>query len=86
MLYIQNRNAADFISQHPQAVETIVNNHYVDDFVCSFKSQQEAKDVSEDIIKIHAQARFELRGFVFNVAEVQAYLNKKPFSNANAVN
>ena len=74
--FIKNINAERYNNQYPQAVDAIIRRHYVDDFVCSFKDDEEAIIASNDVLNIHANAGFELRGFVSNSAKVQNALNK----------
>lgn len=64
--YIKNLNAENFRTKYPRAVEGIINRHYVDDYVDSFDSVDEAIDVTLQIKDIHISANFELRRFVSN--------------------
>lgn len=43
--------------------KSIIENHYVDDFVDSFDSEDEFIEVSKSIIKIQMHGEFELRNF-----------------------
>jgi hypothetical protein len=60
--WVKNFNAKRFSERFPRAVESIVHRHYVDDLVDSFEDDKEAINVAKQIIYIHSQAGFELRG------------------------
>ncbi|GBP28307.1 hypothetical protein EVAR_11767_1 [Eumeta japonica] len=71
----QNRNASEFELEYPEACKAIRLDHYVDDFLKSFNSIEEAKRVSKQVYEIHRKAAFELRGWASNEIEV---LNEMP--------
>lgn len=73
--FIKNLNAAELHTEFPKAVDAIWNKHYVDDFVCSFDSTQEAINVTRNVVEIHREGGFDLRGFVSNDHEVLQNLN-----------
>ncbi|XP_036347651.1 uncharacterized protein LOC118757028 [Rhagoletis pomonella] len=53
-----------------RAVKAIVDFHYVDDFVDSFSTVEEAIAVSQQVRSIHLNAGFELRNFTSNSPKV----------------
>lgn len=65
-LYVKNRNASDFIEEYPAAARAIRKSHYMDDYIASFATEQEAKEISRSVDYVHRQAGFELRGWVSN--------------------
>ncbi|XP_048483483.1 uncharacterized protein LOC125489924 [Plutella xylostella] len=69
-LFIKNRNARDFADTHPEAVRAIEKNHYMDDYLQSFTSVEEAQHVTKTVDEIHRQAGFELRGWASNERRV----------------
>lgn len=73
--YIKNLNAASFRDVYPEAVSAILDNHYVDDYVCSFDSEETAERVSMEVTNIHSQGGFTLRNFVCNSKALQIKLN-----------
>lgn len=83
--HVKNTNALRFIETHPEAVSSIVDHHYVDDFVDSFPNVEHAKRVSSDVKMIHQEAGFELRGFISNSAEVADFLNDSPTEESKRV-
>lgn len=68
--FIKIRNAEEFSSQYPRAVEAILKSHYVDDMLDSVDTEEEAIQLIEDVRAIHKAAGFEIRNFVSNSVEV----------------
>ncbi|XP_075990336.1 uncharacterized protein LOC142985987 [Anticarsia gemmatalis] len=65
-LYIKNKNAEEHRETYPQAAKEIIRNHYMDDFITSFPTKEEAVRVSKEVDKIHKKAGFVLRGWTSN--------------------
>ena len=84
--YVKTFNAEKFRSQFPEAVDVIVNKHYVDDLVSSFNSYEDALAICQNVIAIHAAAGFEIRGFVSNSKPLESILNKTDSADVNNVN
>ena len=70
--YVKDTNALRFRDRFPRAVSSILNHHYVDDFVDSFESTAKAIEVAQQVREIHAAAGYELRNFTSSSAEVIA--------------
>ncbi|XP_062538071.1 uncharacterized protein LOC134206385 [Armigeres subalbatus] len=68
--YIKNKNAAEFTHLFPRAVEAIMENHYVDDYLDSFESEEEAVRVSVEVRSIHQKGGFQLRNWLSNSTAV----------------
>ncbi|XP_062711694.1 uncharacterized protein LOC134289606 [Aedes albopictus] len=68
--FVKNTNAQSFASQFPRAAEAIVNAHYVDDYLDSVDTIDEAVKLVKDIKFVHAQGGFDIRNFLSNSAEV----------------
>ncbi|XP_053690825.1 uncharacterized protein LOC128739367 [Sabethes cyaneus] len=68
--FVKNKNAEEFATQFPRAVEAIVRNHYVDDFLDSFEDDKQAARVSNETRFIHHQGGFQLRNWLSNSADV----------------
>ncbi|XP_055590680.1 uncharacterized protein LOC129742764 [Uranotaenia lowii] len=75
--YVKNTNALQFRDEAPRAVAEIVDGHYVDDFVSSFPTIQEAQQISAKVKEIHQKGGFELRNFCSNSPELLTYLNEQ---------
>ncbi|XP_055584735.1 uncharacterized protein LOC129737599 [Uranotaenia lowii] len=84
--FVKNSNAKRFTEKYPAAVENILNAHYVDDYVISFKTPQEAKLVSEQVRTIHKSGGFELRNFCSNNTEVLQHLGEQQLENVKEFN
>lgn len=78
--HVKNLNAAEFEKELPTAADAIRNNHYVDDFVCSFDTTEEAIRVTRAVVDIHRRGGFVLRGFVSNDNNVIEGLGTEPIS------
>ncbi|XP_055633462.1 uncharacterized protein LOC129773832 [Toxorhynchites rutilus septentrionalis] len=74
--YVKNRNAADFSDKYPRAVEGIIENHYVDDYLDSFGTVAEAVQISEQVRVIHSKGGFLLRNWQSNSATVKQQLGE----------
>lgn len=83
--YVKNLNAEIYKDTHPKAYKAIVDSHYVDDYVDSFDDVNEAINVTKDIINIHRQAGFELRGFVSNSKDFLEGINGIEFVDNDLV-
>ncbi|XP_062537863.1 uncharacterized protein LOC134206188 [Armigeres subalbatus] len=75
--YVKNRNAEEFVARFPRAVEGILRNHYVDDYLDSFSSWEEVERISHDVRTIHQNGGFHLRNWLSNSAEVLHGLNEE---------
>ncbi|XP_053691136.1 uncharacterized protein LOC128739665 [Sabethes cyaneus] len=64
--FIKNMNASEFVKIFPQAADAIVNSHYVDDFLGSVDTVEEAVQLVEEIKHVHLQGGFEIRNFSSN--------------------
>lgn len=72
--YIKNKNAEFFTEQWPRMVDATLNRMYVDDWLDSFRSAQEAISGARQIVKIHERAGMEIRNFLSNNLEVRSAL------------
>lgn len=64
--YIKNFNARKFERNYPEAVQAILRDHYVDDFLGSEDSIPGAIKLCEDVTKIHAAGGFRIRNWISN--------------------
>lgn len=69
-LHVMKSNAKEHTDCHPRAIEAICEHHYMDDFVDSFDSIEEAVEISKQVKEIHKNGGFDLRGFTSNSNEV----------------
>ncbi|XP_062699445.1 uncharacterized protein LOC134284513, partial [Aedes albopictus] len=68
--FIKNRNAKDFESEYPEAAAAIVYNHYVDDYLDSLDTIDEAVNLALQVKTVHAKAGFHIRNWMSNSKEV----------------
>ena len=57
-------------------VEGIIFSHYVDDYLDSFPTEEEAKQVAAEVRDIHRSGGFELRNWCTNRAEILRHLGE----------
>ncbi|XP_075162836.1 uncharacterized protein LOC142235466 [Haematobia irritans] len=80
--YVKNTNAAEFSEMFPRASYSVINNHYVDDYVDCFETNEEAIRVVQNIKHIHQAGGFTMHNLVTNSKTVALTLG---ISNDNTV-
>ncbi|XP_063363571.1 uncharacterized protein LOC134652330 [Cydia amplana] len=65
---VRNYNAYAQENRYPRALEDIVRNHYMDDYVSSYENEADAIACAEEVSACHQQAGFHLRGWSSNSA------------------
>ena len=68
--YVKETNAMEYRDRFPRAMKSILDHHYVDDFVGSFDSPSKTIAIAVQILEIHKAAGFEMRNFTSNSSEV----------------
>ncbi|XP_058814579.1 uncharacterized protein LOC131678438 [Topomyia yanbarensis] len=68
--YVKNLNATENEADSPRAALAIKNKHYVDDYLDSVDTVEEAVDIAMDVAKIHAKAGFHIRNWQSNSTRV----------------
>ncbi|XP_062701620.1 uncharacterized protein LOC109433489 [Aedes albopictus] len=68
--YLKNRNAEEYAEQFPDAATAIIENHYVDDFLDSVDTVDEAVQLIQEVKYVHSMAGMEIRNFSSNSVEV----------------
>ncbi|XP_062541214.1 uncharacterized protein LOC134209246 [Armigeres subalbatus] len=76
--FVKNLNAKQFADRYPRAYKAIVKHHYVDDFLGSFESTQEAVEVVEEVKYVHSKGGFDIRNFLSNSSEVMERIGVTP--------
>ncbi|XP_073967443.1 uncharacterized protein [Choristoneura fumiferana] len=87
-LYIKNKNATEFQDSYPDAAKAIVLDHYMDDYMGSLDTTEQAARLAADIYAVHKNAGFEMRSWVSNDLEALSLLPKEsllelPVANAS---
>lgn len=67
--FVKNKNAAEYSHYHPEAAEAIRRNHYVDDYLDSFRSLELASKISKEVSFIHSKGGFNIRNWLSNSQE-----------------
>lgn len=70
--HVKNTNALEFQDEMPDATNAILQHHYVDDYVASFNTPEDAARITKQVIEVHRRSGFDLRGIVTNDASVQS--------------
>ncbi|XP_065095606.1 uncharacterized protein LOC135717443 [Ochlerotatus camptorhynchus] len=84
--FVKNKNALDYVELYPRAVDAIINNHYVDDFLDSVNSVEEAVQLVEQVQLIHAAAGFEFGKILSNSQDVLDRLGETGSSACKSLN
>ncbi|XP_062711745.1 uncharacterized protein LOC134289626 [Aedes albopictus] len=64
--FVKNRNAEQHRELYPEAAKAIVDDHYVDDYLASFSSAEEAAKVACDVRQVHGNGGFKLHNWRSN--------------------
>lgn len=72
--FIKNLNAEKYTDEFPLAVHSIINNHYVDDFLDSSDTELEAISLSKAVKLIHSKGGFHIRNWTSNSQNVLSQL------------
>ncbi|XP_073821661.1 uncharacterized protein [Musca autumnalis] len=72
--FVRNKNADDFRENYPRAVKAVESYHYMDDFIDSVQSEEEALELALQVKTIHAAGGFHMRNWVSNSKLVQEKL------------
>ncbi|CAH2099673.1 unnamed protein product [Euphydryas editha] len=66
VIYMKDLNAKEHEASHPEAAAAIINNHYVDDYLDSFRTIEEAIRIVTAVRDIHRKAHYELKQWKSN--------------------
>ncbi|XP_055591140.1 uncharacterized protein LOC129743191 [Uranotaenia lowii] len=58
--YVKNLNAAEHADRYPKAAAAIMDSHYVDDYLQSVDTPEEAMELVEQVSKVHANGGFQI--------------------------
>ena len=74
-LFIKNKNASLFSLKYPAATKSIIKNSYMDDFLESCETKEEASSRVQQVIEINKHANWEMHGWACNDASVLSNLH-----------
>ncbi|XP_062557324.1 uncharacterized protein LOC134222196 [Armigeres subalbatus] len=68
--FVKNRNAKEHSLKYPKAADAIVRKHYVDDYLDSADTIEEAVKIALEVRHVHSLGGFHLRNWLSNSKEV----------------
>ncbi|XP_053698929.1 uncharacterized protein LOC128745887 [Sabethes cyaneus] len=68
--YVKNLNATENEQEFPKAADAIKNKHYVDDYLDSVDTEEEAVSLALEVAEVHRKAGFRIRNWVSNRSSV----------------
>ncbi|XP_055584745.1 uncharacterized protein LOC129737609 [Uranotaenia lowii] len=68
--HVKNANASKFSETYPKAVEAIVEGHYIDDWLDSTDTEEEAIQLIQEVREIHEIAKFTMHHICSNSEKV----------------
>ncbi|XP_055584688.1 uncharacterized protein LOC129737550 [Uranotaenia lowii] len=80
--FVKNRNAEIHSQLYPEAAQAIIRDHYVDDYLASFESEEEALRVARDVRTVHGNGGFKLHNWRSNDATVLQGLGEEKTQTA----
>ncbi|KXJ77169.1 hypothetical protein RP20_CCG008139 [Aedes albopictus] len=83
--FIKNRNAELHSELYPEAAKAIVDDHYVDDYLASFSSWEQAAKVACDLRLVHGNGGFNLHNWRSNSASVLEALGEAPLASVKQI-
>ena len=78
-LFIKNKNALEFKSLYPEAVDSIINNCYMDDYLYSCDTVKEARERVRQVTLINRTANWDMHGWGSNEPKIfsdNSFLNE----------
>ena len=76
--YALRRTATDNQSTFPEAAQSVLSNFYMDDYLESCPTVEEATRKAEDLVKLLSLGGFKLTKFVSNVPSIPAQMETDP--------
>lgn len=73
-MYVKNVNAEQFKETYPRAVQSIIQNHYVDDMLDGTNNEQDMIELVQEVKFIHSKAGFEIGKWKSNSVAVMKAL------------
>ncbi|XP_038120099.1 uncharacterized protein LOC119770042 [Culex quinquefasciatus] len=64
--YVKNLNATEHEAEFPRAADAIRTKHYVEDYLDSVDTAEEAAAIALEVADVHAKAGFHIRNWVSN--------------------
>lgn len=75
--YVKNRNAEEFREEYPEAFKAITQRHYMDDYLDSVKSEEEAIKRINEVQEIHSRGGFLICNWLSSSDAVLQHIPEK---------
>ncbi|CAG7821049.1 unnamed protein product, partial [Allacma fusca] len=72
--YVRDVNAREFQSTNPEAVEAILQRHYMDNYLDSFQNVNQARKQIQDVFNIHADGGFQMCSWLTNDPDLMEWI------------
>ena len=76
-IYVRDRNADEFAERYPRAVAAIKRRHYMDDYLDSVDTEEEARQLVHEVKTIHAAGGFEMHSWASNRPAVLTHVEER---------
>ncbi|XP_059048547.1 uncharacterized protein LOC131843810 [Achroia grisella] len=73
---VRNKNAQEYNEMHPEAFRAITEAHYMDDYVDSYTTKEDAERMISQVDNVHKKAGFRLRGWTSNNINIMKNIPK----------
>lgn len=70
--YVKNKNAEDHANEYPEAAKAIIEKHYVDDYLDSTDTEDQAIQLISEVIKVHKNGGFQICNWISNSERVMS--------------
>ncbi|XP_055614659.1 uncharacterized protein LOC129760983 [Uranotaenia lowii] len=84
--FIKNKNATDHAEDYPEAAKAIIKDHYMDDYLQSVDTIEEAVARVLDVKYVQARGGFEIRNFLSNSPEVLIQIGEPRLPEKKSLN
>ncbi|XP_058449077.1 uncharacterized protein LOC131429043 [Malaya genurostris] len=74
--FVKNLNATEYADRYPEAADAIIRKHYVDDYLDSVDTEEEAIRRAREVTFVHSRGGFVIRGWMSNSEKVLSKLGE----------
>ncbi|XP_055527168.1 uncharacterized protein LOC129719785 [Wyeomyia smithii] len=74
--FFKNKNAEEHSEFYPETSKAIISDHYIDDYLASFGSEEEATNVTSEVRYVHGNGGFKLHNWRSNSSAVLKHLEE----------
>ncbi|XP_062557575.1 uncharacterized protein LOC134222446 [Armigeres subalbatus] len=83
--FVKNKNAREHSERFPRAAEGILQGTYVDDYLDSFGSEEEACRISEEVRQVFHNGGLNSRNWIYNNEGVLQYLGETQAAHSKSL-